>query len=186
VPENNPTLVRDAVETDLEKIREIYSHYVLYGLATFEEAPPAVEELLARMNSIRFHGHPYLVATIDERVVGYAYAAPYRSRPAYRFTVEDSVYVEQGQHGKGIGTALLSCLISRCEEGSWRQMVAIIGDSGNAGSIALHRRMGFEEVGTLKAVGFKFDRWVDTVIMQRRLRLVNGPVLNLEHNMANK
>jgi L-amino acid N-acyltransferase YncA len=162
-------LVRDAVEGNLEAMQEIYAHYVLHGLATFEETPPSMEELVTRMRNIRFHGLPYLVAIIDERVVGYAYASPYRSRPAYRFTVEDSVYVEQGQHGKGIGTALLSCLISRCEEGNWRQMVAIVGDSGNKASIALHRRMGFEDVGTLKAVGFKFDRWVDTVIMQRGL-----------------
>jgi L-amino acid N-acyltransferase YncA len=167
--------VRDAVEPDLPAIQEIYSHYVLYGLATFEETPPAVEELLERMNSIRLHGLPYLVATIDKRVVGYAYASPYRSRPAYRFTIEDSVYVEQGQHGNGIGTALLSRLISRCEKGSWQQMVAIIGDSGNAGSIALHRRLGFRDVGTLKDVGFKLGKRVDTVIMQRGLGIVGIP-----------
>ena len=163
------TLVRDAVEADLAAIQQIYAHHVLYGLATFEETPPTVEELCARKRSIRLNGLPYLVAEIGGCVVGYAYASPYRPRPAYRFTVEDSIYVEQGQHGKGIGTALLSGLISRCEEGKWRQMVAIIGDSGNAGSIALHRRLGFTEVGTLKAVGFKFGRWVDTVIMQRVL-----------------
>jgi L-amino acid N-acyltransferase YncA len=168
-------LIRDAVEPDLPAIREIYSHYVLYGLATFEEKPPAVEELLARMSSIRLHGLPYLVATIDERVVGYAYASPYRSRPAYRFTIEDSVYVEQGQQGKGIGTALLSRLISRCEEGNWRQMVAVIGDSGNKGSITLHRRLGFRDVGTLKDVGFKLGKRVDTVIMQRGLGIVGIP-----------
>jgi L-amino acid N-acyltransferase YncA len=167
--------VREAVDADLEAVRKIYSHYVWHGLATFEEEPPQVEELVARMRNIRLHGLPYLVASIDEHVVGYAYASPYRPRPAYRFTVEDSVYVEQGQHGKGIGTALLSGLISRCEEGSWRQMVAIIGDSGNAGSIALHRRLGFRDVGTLKDVGFKLERWVDTVIMQRALGTVGIP-----------
>lgn len=162
-------LVRDVSDCDLEAIQQIYAHYVLHGLATFEETPPPVEELFTRRESIRRHGLPYLVAEREGRVVGYAYASPYRPRPAYRFTVEDSVYVEQSLHGKGIGTALLSALISRCEAGNWRQMVAIIGDSGNAGSIALHTRMGFREVGTLKDVGFKFDRWVDTVIMQRIL-----------------
>jgi L-amino acid N-acyltransferase YncA len=182
VPESNQTLVRDAVEPDLPAIQEIYSHYVLYGLATFEETPPSVEELLERMHNIRLHGLPYLVATIDERVVGYAYASPYRSRPAYRFTVEDSGYVEQRQQGKGIGTALLSRLISRCEEGNWRQMVAVIGDSGNKGSIALHRRLGFRDVGTLKDVGFKLGRWVDTVMMQRGLGTVGIPTEEQREN----
>jgi L-amino acid N-acyltransferase YncA len=168
-------LVRDAVEQDLGAIREIYSHYVLHGLATFEETPPTVEELDERMRKIRFQGLPYLVASIDERLVGYAYASPYRPRPAYRFTIEDSVYVELGQHGKGIGKALLGGLISRCEQGNWRQMVAIIGDSGNASSIALHRKMGFRQVGTLQNVGFKLGRWVDTVMMQRELGTVGLP-----------
>ena len=114
-------------------------------------------------------GLPYLVAELDGRVVGYSYATFYRTRPAYRFTVEDSVYVEDGLHGRGIGTALLAELIARCERGPWRQMLAVIGDSDNAGSIALHRRLGFMPAGNLVSVGFKFGRWVDSVFMQRAL-----------------
>lgn len=114
-------------------------------------------------------GLPYLVAELDTRVVGYCYATTYRSRPAYRNTIEDSVYVADGMQGRGIGMALLAALIARCETGPWRQMVAVIGDSGNAGSIALHERLGFRRMGTLEAVGFKLGRWVDTVLMQRAL-----------------
>jgi L-amino acid N-acyltransferase YncA len=114
-------------------------------------------------------GLPYLVAELNGHVVGYSYATLYRARPAYRYTVEDSVYVEDGLHGRGIGTALLAELIARCEQGPWRQMLAVIGDSANAGSIALHRRMGFTMCGTLGSVGFKLGRWVDSVFMQRAL-----------------
>jgi phosphinothricin acetyltransferase len=112
---------------------------------------------------------PYIAAEIDGRVGGYSYAAPYRARPAYRYTVEDSVYVAEGYARRGIGQALLHELIARCEAGPWRQMLAVIGDSGNAGSIALHRACGFAVIGTLPAVGFKFGRWVDSVLMQRML-----------------
>ncbi len=115
-------------------------------------------------------GLPYLVAVVNGAIAGYGYASPYRPRAAYHFTVEDSVYIDDSQRGRGIGTALLAGLIRECEAGDWRQMVAIIGDSGNAPSIALHRRLHFETVGTLKSVGFKLNRWVDTVIMQRVLR----------------
>jgi len=162
-------VVRDAVEMDFLTIQGIYAFYVLNGLSTFEETPPTVDDLLVRRKAILQCGLPYLVATIDEQVVGYAYVSSYRPRPAYRYTVEDSVYIADGERGKGIGTALVSALIERCEAGSWRQMIAVIGDSANAGSIALHRRMGFEPVGTLRSVGFKFGQWVDTVIMQRSL-----------------
>jgi L-amino acid N-acyltransferase YncA len=112
---------------------------------------------------------PYLVAAIDEEVVGYAYASPYRARSAYRFSIENSVYVDHRRHRAGIGRTLLSALIARCEGGGWRQMVAVIGDSANIASIALHERLGFRMVGTLRAVGFKFGRFVDTVLMQREL-----------------
>jgi len=162
-------IVRDSDDDDMAAVQPIYAAYVLHGLATFEEVPPTVEELLARRQLILLAGLPYLVATLGEQIAGYAYASPYRSRPAYRYTVEDSVYVRDDLHSKGIGTALLSTLIQRCEAGDWRQMVAVIGDSANAASIALHRRLGFENIGTLKAVGFKLGRWVDTVLMQRRL-----------------
>ena len=167
-PRTNVT-VRDAGESDMAAIRAIYAHHVLHGLATFEEVPPAVEEMLARRAAVLAAGLPYLAAELDGRVVGYAYATAYRPRPAYRFSIEDSVYVADGLAGKGIGSALLGELIARCEKGPWRQMLAVIGNSGNEGSIALHRRMGFADAGTFTSVGFKLGRWVDTVLMQRSL-----------------
>jgi L-amino acid N-acyltransferase YncA len=162
-------VVRDAEDRDLAAIQHIYAFYVLNGLATFEETPPTTEEIQKRRLAILQSGLPYLVATFEGEVAGYAYATMYRPRAAYRYTVENSVYVAEESRGKGIGTALLAALIARCEVGGWRQMIAVIGDSDNAASIALHSRMGFERAGTLKAVGFKFGRWVDTVIMQRAL-----------------
>lgn len=162
-------LVRDAQAADMAAVQAIYAHHVLYGLATFEEVPPRVEEMQTRRATVLAAGLPYIVAEIGGQILGYAYATAYRPRPAYRHTIEDSVYVAKGQGGRGIGAALLSTLIARCEAGPWRQMVAVIGNSGNAGSIALHRRLGFHEVGTLTAVGFKLGRWVDTVLMQRAL-----------------
>jgi phosphinothricin acetyltransferase len=142
---------------------------VLHGAASFEEIPPPVDELAARRASVLCHGTPYLVADYDGVVVGYAYAAPYRTRPAYRYTVEDSVYVADGLHRRGIGRALLGALIARCEAGPWRQMVAVIGDSGNRPSISLHEQLGFRHVGTLRNVGWKLNRWTDSVLMQRQL-----------------
>jgi L-amino acid N-acyltransferase YncA len=162
-------VVRDAAAADMEAVARIYAHYVEHGLATFEEVPPTCEELLARRQKALAIGAPYLVAEIDGQIVGYCYAAPYHPRPAYRHTLEDSVYVAPGLGGRGVGAALLAALIARCEAGPWRWMVAIIGDSGNSASIALHRRYGFEPVGTLRSVGFKLGRWVDTPIMQRVL-----------------
>jgi phosphinothricin acetyltransferase len=162
-------VVRDAAEADMEAVARIYAHHVERGLATFEEAAPTDEEMRARRLKVLAVGAPYLVAEIDGEIVGYCYAAPYHARPAYRHTLEDSVYVAPGRGGRGIGGALLAELIARCEAGPWRWMVAIIGDSGNSASIALHRRYGFEPVGTLRSVGFKHGRWVDTPIMQRVL-----------------
>ncbi len=162
-------VVRDAAEADMEAVARIYAHYVERGLATFEEVPPADEEMRARRLKALAVGAPYLVAEIDGEIVGYCYAAPYHIRPAYRHTLEDSVYVAPGLGGRGVGGALLAALIARCEAGPWRQMLAIIGDSGNAASIGLHKRYGFEPVGTLRSVGFKLGRWVDTPIMQRVL-----------------
>ncbi|GAA4341473.1 GNAT family N-acetyltransferase [Pigmentiphaga soli] len=161
--------VRDATPADMPAIRAIYAHYVLNGLATFEEVPPSADEMAARREAVLAAGLPYLAAELDGRVVGYSYATAYRARSAYRFTIEDSVYVGYGLSGRGIGSALLAELIARCERGPWRQMLAVIGDSANAGSIALHRRLGFQPAGTLRAVGFKLGRWVDTVLMQRAL-----------------
>ena len=161
--------IRDAAEADMPEVQAIYAHHVLRGLASFEEIAPGVDELRQRRESALARGLPYLVAELDGRVVGYAYATPYRARSAYRHSIEDSVYVREGFGGKGIGAALLAALIRRCEEGPWRQMVAVIGDSANAASIGLHRKLGFRVVGTLEAVGFKFGRWVDSVLMQRAL-----------------
>jgi L-amino acid N-acyltransferase YncA len=162
-------LVRDASEADLYAVTNIYATHVLHGLASFEETPPSLGDMKSRRASVLQLGLPYLVAELDGRVVGYSYATFYRTRPAYRYTVEDSVYVEDGLHGRGIGTRLLAELIARCERGPWRQMLAVIGDSGNAGSIALHQRMGFTHAGNLTSVGFKLGRWVDSVFMQRAL-----------------
>jgi phosphinothricin acetyltransferase len=164
-----PALIRDATDSDLEAIQAIYAVHVLRGLASFEEVPPSVGEMRERRASVLALGLPYLAAELDGRVVGYSYATTYRTRPAYRHTIENSVYIEDGLAGKGIGTALLTELIARCEKGSWRQMIAVIGDSANTASIALHRRMGFRMIGTLPSVGFKFGRWVDSVLMQRPL-----------------
>ncbi len=161
--------VRDAAEADMPAVQRIYAHYVLNALATFEETPPTVADMVARRRSALDLGAPYLVAESRGQIVGYCYASAYHSRPAYRHTLEDSVYVADGQGGRGVGTALLGELIARCEAGRWRQMLAIIGNSANRGSIALHRRLGFERVGTLRSVGFKFGRWVDTPLMQRAL-----------------
>lgn len=166
---NTMVHIRDADKTDMNAVRAIYAHYVLHGLATFEEEPPTEEELNIRRDGVIAAGLPYLVAEYDGRILGYCYATAYRPRPAYRYTIEDSVYVADGHGGRGIGAALLSALVERCEAGPWRQMLAVIGNSGNEGSIALHRRLGFETVGTLQSVGFKLGRWVDTVVMQRSL-----------------
>jgi phosphinothricin acetyltransferase len=162
-------LVRDADETDMSAVAGVYAKHVLHGLASFEEVPPPLDEMKSRRAGVLKLGLPYLVAELDNHVVGYSYATFYRARPAYRYTVEDSVYVADGLHGRGIGTALLAELIARCERGPWRQMLAVIGDSDNASSIALHRRLGFTSCGTLASVGFKHGRWVDSVFMQRAL-----------------
>jgi L-amino acid N-acyltransferase YncA len=161
--------VRDAASGDFDAIARIYSHYVEHALATFEEIAPSVDDMRARHAAIVAAGLPYLVTEVDGAVAGYAYASAYRPRSAYRHTIEDSVYVADGHGGRGIGLALLTALVERWERGPWRQMIAVIGNSGNAGSIALHARLGFEHVGVLRGVGFKHGRWVDTVLMQRAL-----------------
>jgi L-amino acid N-acyltransferase YncA len=162
-------LIRDATEEDIPSIHRIYAHHVLTGTASFEEVPPTEAEMAARRQNVLRLGLPYLVADDGGTVLGHAYATSYRPRPAYRHTVEDSVYVAAGQHGRGIGRALLAELIARCEAGTWRQMIAVIGGSDNAGSIALHQRLGFHRAGTLSNVGFKHGRWLDSVLMQRAL-----------------
>lgn len=167
-------VIRNAAEADLPAIQAIYAGQVLQGFASFEEEAPSVDDLLARLRDILAAGLPYLVAELDGRVVGYSYASSYRPRSGYRYTVEDSVYVAEGMQGRGVGRALLAELVARCETGPWRQMVAVIGDSANAGSIALHEGLGFRQVGTLQCVGFKLGRFIDTVLMQRPLPLVGS------------
>jgi len=162
-------MIRDAAPEDMAQVAAIYGHHVLHGLATFEEVPPDEAEMHSRFEAVRKAGLPYLVYEEDGQIVGYAYAGPYRTRSAYRFTIENSVYVRDGYAGRGIGRALLTELIERCTAGPWKQMVAVIGDSENHASIGLHRALGFRMVGTLEKVGYKFNRWVDTVLMQRAL-----------------
>ena len=161
--------VRPSTDADLPAITAIYGWNVLNGLGTFEEIPPDLAEMTRRRTSFLDKGMPYLVAEQDGLVLGYAYAGPFRLRAAYRYTVEDSVYVGSGAVGKGVGKALLTALIAACEALGLRQMCAVIGDSGNAASIALHAAMGFEQRGLFPAMGYKFGRWVDLVWMQRPL-----------------
>ena len=165
----NTLLIRDATLTDMFAVQALYAHYVLNELATFELVPPSLDEMCSRRQAILDSGLPYLVAVLNGEIVGYAYAASYRPRPAYRYTVEDSVYLSPRQTGKGIGTALLTEVIRRCELGPWRQMVAVIAQTGLTGSAALHSKLGFVEVGNMPDVGYKFNRWLGTLIMQREL-----------------
>jgi phosphinothricin acetyltransferase len=154
---------------DLPAIHSIYAHHVLHGLASFEEEPPGVEELERRYRDVTGRGLPYLVAEYGLEVAGYGYCAPYRARSAYRYALEDSIYIRHDMTGRGIGKRLLEELIRRCEALGYRQIVAVIGDSANAASIGVHAACGFLRVGTLRSVGFKFGRWVDSVFMQRPL-----------------
>jgi phosphinothricin acetyltransferase len=161
--------VRPAGPQDLPAIQAIYAHHVLTGLASFEEVAPAVEELRRRHDEVVSRGLPWLVADLGGTVAGYGYCAPYRARSAYRYALEDSVYVRQDVVGRGVGSALLAELLRRCEALGYRQVVAVIGDSANLASVNLHAAFGFVRVGTLRSVGFKFGRWVDSVLMQRPL-----------------
>ncbi len=162
-------IVRDATEADASALAAIYGDACLHGFGTFEEAAPEPAEMARRLAEVKALGLPYLVAEDGGQVVGMCYAKPFRPRSAYRFTVEDSVYVLPGQGGKGIGRTMLSELIRRCEALDLRQMTAVIGDSLNAGSIGLHEALGFEHTGVFRAVGWKHGRWVDIVFMQLAL-----------------
>ncbi len=162
-------LIRPSTQADLAAITAIYRHYVQGSAATFEIDPPGEDEMARRRNALLAKGLPWLVAETQGQVAGYAYAGPYRTRPAYDWTVEDSIYVAPTALGQGIGRALLDELITRCAGLGYRQMVAVIGDSANAGSQAVHRACGFATVGVLNAVGWKFGRWIDCVLMQRPL-----------------
>jgi L-amino acid N-acyltransferase YncA len=161
--------IRAASAADLPAITEIYEHAVRHGTATFELIPPDLAEMTRRFGALMEGGFPYLVAALEGRVIGYAYAGAYRPRPAYRFTVENSVYLQPDIHRRGIGLQLLQKLIAESEARGYRQMIAVIGDSANAGSIGVHTRCGFQMIGTHPDVGFKFGRWLDTVMMQRAL-----------------
>lgn len=161
--------IRPSTDADLPAITAIYGWNVLNGLGTFEEDPPAQDEMARRRATFLERGLPYLVAEQDGVVLGYAYAGPFRLRAAYRYTVEDSVYVSPDAVGKGVGKALLGALIAECEALGLRQMCAVIGDSGNAASIGLHAAMGFTQRGVFPSMGHKFGRWVDLVWMQRPL-----------------
>lgn len=167
-------LIRPAAPPDLPAIQAIYAHHVLHGLASFEEVPPSVEEMRRRHEDVTRQGLPYLVAEEKGEVLGYGYCTLYRTRPAYRYTLEDSIYVKQGFQGKGIGKAVLKELIARCEALNYRQIIAVIGDSANAGSIRLHASLGFVRAGLLRSSGFKFGRWVDSVYMQLPLGQGDG------------
>lgn len=161
--------IRPALPSDAADLAAIYGHHVTHGFGTFEEAEPSPQEMAARLQAVTARGLPYLVAETDGKLAGFAYAGPFRTRAAYRYTVEDSVYIAPNRMGQGLGKALLMGVIAACEPLGLRQMMALIGDSSNAGSISLHRSCGFEHIGVFPAVGFKAGRWVDVVLMQRSL-----------------
>jgi L-amino acid N-acyltransferase YncA len=161
--------LRAALPHDIPAIADIYAHAVLHGTASFEIEPPDAAEMARRQERLLVAGYPYLIAAGGHEVLGFAYAGPYRARPAYAHTVESSVYVRPDRQRRGIGLALLQHLVQEAQLRGFRQMIAVIGDSGNQGSIRLHERLGFVPAGTLRAVGWKHDRWLDTVLMQRAL-----------------
>jgi phosphinothricin acetyltransferase len=164
-----PLLVRPSTPADLDAVRDIYAHAVIQGTGTFELEVPDAAEMSRRRGDVLSKGLPWLVAEEHGRVLGYAYANHFRPRPAYRFSVEDSVYLHPEAQGRGVGRALLAELVARCQAAGARQMLAVIGDSGNHASIGVHRALGFERCGLLQAVGWKFGRWLDVVLMQRAL-----------------
>ncbi len=166
--------VRDAVPADVPAVTEIYAHHVLHGTGTFEEAPPGEAEMAARMAKVQGADFAFLVAEGEAQgggrlVLGYGYCAPFRERSAYRFCAEDSIYVRDDVRGQGVGKALVQALLAHAQARGIRQMLAVIGDSENAGSIGLHASLGFRQVGVMRAVGLKFGRWLDVVTMQRAL-----------------
>ena len=161
--------IRPALAQDVVAITRIYAHHVMNGLGTFEEEPPCAKEMAERIAMVQDRGLPFLVAQSGDDVLGYAYAGPFRLRAAYRFTVEDSVYVAPAALGQGVGRALLMQVIVACEAQGMRQILAVIGDSANAASIGLHTALGFQHTGVATSVGFKHRRWVDIVFMQLSL-----------------
>jgi L-amino acid N-acyltransferase YncA len=168
-----PVGVRDATIADMVAVQAIYAYYVTRTCSSFEEVPPSVDEMEARLAKTRERGLPFLVAEADGDVVGYCYAGPWRMRSAYRYTIEDSIYVAPSVTRRGVGVTLLGALVERCTQLGYRQMIGVIGDSANKGSIGLHRRLGFRQEGVLRGVGLKFGGWVDVVIMHRPLGNAN-------------
>jgi phosphinothricin acetyltransferase len=161
--------IRSAEPRDIADITRIYAEAVEHGTASFELEPPDQREMTRRFDELHDRDFPFIVADVNGALAGYAYAGPYRARPAYRFTVEDSIYIDPKMQRRGIGRALLTRLLAEAEAGGFRQMIAVIGDSNQAPSIELHRALGFQMVGTFQAVGYKFDRWLDSVLMQKAL-----------------
>jgi len=161
--------IRDATEADVPDMQAIYAHHVLHGTGTFEEEPPSVEEMSARFHKVVDRGYVWLVATDATGVLGFGYYAPFRERSAYRFTVEDSIYVREDVRGQGVGKGLVARLIELAIAAGLRQMIAVIGDSENVGSIGVHASLGFHMVGTMRSTGIKFGQWLDVVTMQRAL-----------------
>lgn len=170
IPAIDSIRICDVTDDHMTEIHDIYAHQVLHGISSWEEIPPTLCEMIERKNSIVSAGYPYRVALKGENLLGYAYASAYRARTGYRYTVENSIYVAETAHGQGIGIKLMNDLIERCETKGYKQMIAVIGDSANLPSINFHSKMGFVEAGILKSVGFKFGRWLDSVIMQRLLK----------------
>ncbi|MFD3943431.1 GNAT family N-acetyltransferase [Streptomyces sp. NPDC058579] len=163
------SVIRPAAPADLDAVAEIFTHYVRHTVITFEETPPSVAAWHQRLDDLATQGLPFLVAEMSGDVVGYAYAGPWRPKPAYRHTVENSIYLAPDRTGQGLGGTLLEALLATCAQTHVRQMIAVIADAGTDASVALHRRFGFTDVGRLAAVGYKHDRWIDTVLMQRTL-----------------
>ncbi len=166
---DSTVIIRQSIDDDISSITEIYAREVLTGLASFEIEPPDSSEMAKRRSKIVHSGYAYIVAADKDKIIGYAYASPYRTRPAYQYTLENSVYVSADARGNGVGKMLLTELIEICKQDSYRSMIAIIGDSHNISSIKLHQSVGFRHVGTIKDAGFKLGRWVDSVVMQKML-----------------
>ncbi|MBK7546566.1 MAG: N-acetyltransferase [Rhodoferax sp.] len=163
------TMIRPSRDEDIAAITAIYAHHVLNGTGTFEVDPPSVADMTSRRADVLAKGLPFIVAEEAGQVIGYAYCTWFKPRPAYRFSAEDSIYLAPGVHGKGIGRALLAELAAQAERVGIRKLIAVIGDSSNAGSVGVHRSLGFEHVGILKSCGWKFDQWLDVVLMEKAL-----------------
>ncbi len=162
-------LIRNATEADIPEIQSIYAYHVLYGTGTFDESPPSVEDMTERLHMVAARGWSWLVAVDSTGVLGYAYFTQFRDRSAYRFTAEDSIYVREDVRGQGVGKALVAQLVEAASQAGFRQMIAVIGDSANVGSVGVHASLGFRPAGTLRAAGLKFGHWLDVVYMQRPL-----------------